>query len=260
MKTIDRISSANRIPADIVTRIVRALGLVSALGCLAPHAYAATVTVNLTGYVTSVSGIAVGNGFFNVGSAINYNLTFEETASLYPASTVDSFSHSVSSFSATVGGYDFAGDNGRAFARNNGVVSGIFGGSPYDQFTLTHNDLARNQTFYFLNRNDFTSSDGQVGGRPLANASLTMQTTDTSFVSGVDFNAAIFQALAANPSYLGLMDFSLYFDTTPVGTVDGLVLGKFTSITVTTVPVPAAMWLLGSGVVGLFGFARRKAA
>jgi hypothetical protein len=41
---------------------------------------------------------------------------------------------------------------------------------------------------------------------------------------------------------------------------EGNLNGAFTMTTPTAVPVPAAVWLFGSGLVGLAGFARRKAA
>jgi hypothetical protein len=46
--------------------------------------------------------------------------------------------------------------------------------------------------------------------------------------------------------------------------IDGPLMGfsinlDITTMTVTEVPVPAAVWLLGSGLLGLVGFARRKA-
>lgn len=49
---------------------------------------------------------------------------------------------------------------------------------------------------------------------------------------------------------------------TPMFYVDGIFdRAVFTTVplfTVTTVPVPAAIWLFGSGLIGLFGLARRK--
>ena len=42
--------------------------------------------------------------------------------------------------------------------------------------------------------------------------------------------------------------------------VDGLVYGTdpYVSFSISSVPVPAAVWLFGSGLLGLIGFARRK--
>ena len=44
----------------------------------------------------------------------------------------------------------------------------------------------------------------------------------------------------------------------PFVTSDPLFTGSLNTGTITTVPVPAAVWLMGSGLVGLAGVARRK--
>jgi len=42
------------------------------------------------------------------------------------------------------------------------------------------------------------------------------------------------------------------------GDGDHTIIGNLTSLTVSAVPIPAAVWLFGSGVIGLIGLARRK--
>lgn len=58
-------------------------------------------------------------------------------------------------------------------------------------------------------------------------------------------------------------DFSLDFSSTAfdgnLGNTDRIYVTNF-AITETVVPVPAAVWLFGSGLLGLIGIARRKAA
>jgi hypothetical protein len=54
--------------------------------------------------------------------------------------------------------------------------------------------------------------------------------------------------LAYNDNYLGFMDSD--FD-------DMLVRAEFSSVPVTHMPVPGAVWLFGSGLLGLIGMARR---
>jgi len=50
------------------------------------------------------------------------------------------------------------------------------------------------------------------------------------------------------------MDFSLYTDTSNVP--EGALVGV---ADLSAVPVPAAVWLFGSGLIGLLGVARRRA-
>jgi len=67
----------------------------------------------------------------------------------------------------------------------------------------------------------------------------------TSFSSGID---------------LGVLDAGLY-DVTANFYVDFLLEHTLVdTFTVSAVPVPAAAWLFGSGLIGLVGFARRKKA
>ena len=42
------------------------------------------------------------------------------------------------------------------------------------------------------------------------------------------------------------------------GDGDHTIIGNLTSLSVSAVPIPAAVWLFGSGVIGLIGLARRK--
>lgn len=51
------------------------------------------------------------------------------------------------------------------------------------------------------------------------------------------------------------------FDLTPTDwTLSAVATGSSYDITLTAVPVPAAVWLFGSGLIGLIGIARRKTA
>jgi len=49
-----------------------------------------------------------------------------------------------------------------------------------------------------------------------------------------------------------------YVDVLLTGDLDGVDITNFGFTTVSSVPVPAAVWLFGSGLIGLIGIARRK--
>jgi len=230
----------------------RHVALMMFLSLFAGHANAASITVQLVGEVTGVSGVVVGNSFFNLGDAITYNLEFDEE--LASSSPIDTFTSAITSFSGSVGTYDFAGSTGQAFTRNNGTAGSLFGGNPFDQISISHNDLDRNLAFLGLNRNDFTSDDGLIGGKPLAQVRLSAQTDDTSFMSSNDFDASIFQALAGNSTYLDLLGFSMSFDIDAFGSVDGTASGEFNSITV--VPEPSTGLLLSLGLITMLASRR----
>jgi hypothetical protein len=75
-------------------------------------------------------------------------------------------------------------------------------------------------------------------------AGTSIKTVDLSLANGGNIGNALLFAARAKPGTQGDND---HF--------------KIDSLTVTTVvPVPAAAWLFGSGLLGLVGVARRKAA
>ena len=74
---------------------------------------------------------------------------------------------------------------------------------------------------------------------------LTLYSLDTLLFTNLDF-----QALSPT---LGDADFAIFY----IGDADNyLATGILTSVT--AVPVPAAVWLFGSGILGLYGFAHKK--
>ena len=57
----------------------------------------------------------------------------------------------------------------------------------------------------------------------------------------------------------GLLSGNGFDATSAVWTLSAQKVGSSYSMTITAVPVPAAVWLFGSGLIGLAGFMRRKA-
>lgn len=89
------------------------------------------------------------------------------------------------------------------------------------------------------------------------NGTFLFATSDDGYGSGLgpyltfnlgsltDFDFQKTGAPAFNSSFLSFDDF-------------GSMYGEWTSASLTAVPVPAAVWLFGSGLLGLVGMARRK--
>ena len=105
-------------------------------------------------------------------------------------------------------------------------------------------------------------SFGNGSGNSLSidlNGTTLTASDDTSFMSATgpsltfsagaltDFDFQKTSLPAFNSSFLGFDDFDSMY-------------GEWTSTTLTAVPVPAAAWLFGSGLLGLVGIARRKNA
>lgn len=92
----------------------------------------------------------------------------------------------------------------------------------------------------------FTVGAGQVGGHILFNWGAT---TDIDVVNVWDVAGGVYTSTDVDgDGILGL------------GMVDGAFPGFNANFNVATVPVPAAVWLFGSGLVGLAGVARRRKA
>ena len=76
--------------------------------------------------------------------------------------------------------------------------------------------------------------------------------TDTAPTTAPDPN--LFQSCRAPNAAC----FSTYESIDDVGFIEGEVLFDVNTITIASVPIPATIWLFGSGLLGLVGMARRK--
>jgi len=79
---------------------------------------------------------------------------------------------------------------------------------------------------------------------------------------GIDIDAFIGSGvtLGARYSYVQIVDLLPHQSGSPFAGADIDAIGAATSAAPAAVPVPAAMWLFGSGLLGLVGVARRKKA
>jgi len=121
------------------------------------------------------------------------------------------------------------------------------GGQGYTAITLASN--ADFQNIQFLLGNGFTGNNAPAAYQLLENGTvvLTGTTTSTYPMSYLGFSGPGFNQVDIKSNYsLGPFDPTAY----EAAAID--------SIAVAT-PIPAALWLVGSGLAGVFGFARRKA-
>ncbi len=222
--------------------------------------YAASIQVDLSGSVTSLGGASgPGNGVINVGDAISYSFTFDEQTTSGSTGVVR-YLYSITDFTGSVGSYLFSGNTGDVFLRNDSASGTLFGGNPFDQISISNYNAAVNSAALGLTRDDFTSTSGNVAGYPLRSVSLLIQTDDTTFLSDLNFSE---QAMLSTSANLPLLGFSMFFMDGAFGSVPVSVDGSFSSMTVTNlsaVPVPAAVWLFASGLMGMVGVARRASA
>ncbi len=213
-------------------------------------ASAKLVTLELTGNV--ISGVAPGDTFFNIGSSIKYTVTFEETLATDTYTSIRSdkvnsyYFHSIKSFSGTVGSYDFSGDNGNIFI-GNGLLPGRA-----DSLSIRHWNSVYNEgkALGSIIRDDYTSTDGSLSGKPLSRVEIGAGNLGELLYSDSDLNENKFLAQQAkNPFSMGI---TMYFQDGVLDSFFGRqVNGVFTSMTITTVPIPTAFWLFGSSLLAL---------
>lgn len=115
-----------------------------------------------------------------------------------------------------------------------------------------------------------TGGSGTIDFRTVPGNSFTLQAGSYSFQNTED-SSGVYPLMTLNAGAFDSMYFNFdvgdwgYFDSQFAnfyGDDDyfGIVSGNWTDFSMTAVPVPAAVWLLGSGLLGLAGVARRKSA
>jgi len=146
---------------------------------------------------------------------------------------------------------DSVGGGGGLLARAPSILSGdlsIYGGLRWDEFVYDNGSANRVSTFIIIKGADGTiyRNDNTLGPVGVWNS---------RFVSFSD------------PNQWTLNSGTATFSNT-ISNVDALFISMDTSVSaggresgidnVSTIPIPAAVWLFGSGLIGLIGIARRK--
>jgi len=208
-------------------------GLILAMLMVGSAAHAAAVQVNLTGHVDYGYGSSI-----NQGDAANVSFTVDDSASpdyVYnyswgsDYSVIENvFSSAIGPFSGNIGGYALSGNGGTAWAYNEDYYGYHYSGTGFSNSTYT----------------DSLSSNFQVYS--YGNNVIDIQDLASSFLgngNGLYFYLYAYDYLSGNYNYA-------------YGTFD---LVSFTSPGASAVPVPAAVWLFGSALMGLLGLTKKKA-
>lgn len=239
------------------TAVAAGLFLLGLTGlCMPAIGQAESVTFNFTGELFASDPHSIGGILTDpIGpfprSTISGSFTFE-------ADTLDT------NVSGTVGQYNGAIENLSL------SVTNIFG-APY-QFSFNPagplNALQVNADSVAVNQS-YTMSAGvqnSVPAGPIVDGDNYFATS--FFINLLRPSSAVFASDALPETPPGLSPFSLYSNLTnqdgqfrlvfTSSHADHTLIGNLTSLTASPVPLPAAAWLFGSGVIGLVGLARRK--
>jgi len=207
--------------------------------------YAATI--NFTG--------AIGFVEYDSGSSIYSGVAIGDTFSgsfTYGNSVSDASSEDIVAPTATH--YNFTGipyggliSDGTIKAVGENSIVGIGDNDGMGDDTLFINNLYGTSIPYATISDVWdvsSSNDTQAFG-------LALYSLDTNLFSGTDFQPI--------PPTLDNIDISLFYIEELDASGNSIYLATGILSSVTVVPVPAAMWLFGSGLIGLLGFMRNKA-
>jgi len=142
---------------------------------------------------------------------------------------------------------DFDASVGRADSYLFNSGNGLASGSPVDAsvvFTISNAGSGASSaiTAVSLELNSFIN---------IANFAATLNGTALTLSSGPGGTTALFQGMLADGAY------TLLFSGDVTGSGGGIING---AIAVEAVPLPAAVWLFGSALIGLFGYRQSSVA
>ncbi len=159
-----------------------------------------------------------------------------------------------------------------------GLGIGVTSGSSFEYSTVGPGDGDGTDEWVYNTQSYTHTFDLSTLGGPITSASLSIFTGGQGFngLTSVYMNGELIGQLTDgdnvggdyNVAWLDTFDLTAYasilasgtvsIEIVPVGSGDGWAL-DYSELTVTSaVPVPAAVWLFGSGIFGLIGFSRRK--
>ncbi len=217
------------------------------MGSTSVSHFASATSINFTGTLnvievdvgsTSYSGLTIGDSFSG-------NITFGDNSA--DASSIGANPPVSTDYYFTGAPYGGSITNGSITTIGSGSVVG-----------LGDNDGMGDDAFYLNNLYGAgATSAGEIADTWFVDSynslqffGLTLYSLDTSLYSGLTFQAL--------PPLLNESDFAVFYigELDTFGNTSYLASGILNSVT--SVPVPSAVWLFGSGLIGLFSASKRR--
>jgi hypothetical protein len=89
---------------------------------------------------------------------------------------------------------------------------------------------------------------------------VSLEVADLGFISGGILDDNIVDALLIEATVSPLQQFLFSGSSPQVLTFDSTLRFQVNSVVTSAVPVPATVWLFGTGILGLIGFSKRRKA
>lgn len=248
----------------IKMRSIFAGGLIATGLVLAPNASAQVVSISASGSFISVTGSYVTDGM-SVGQGYSSTFTFDTNYLNASHYTLIPGQESNDAYTAA---YTFSGGPYGMSATADGA-GGSFTTAQVEVRVFDNVFLSAGAGAGFIQADGYYDLMELMGSQTTASYCPLQQgctqTYEYAPLAGEEvglilvgnsswFSGGALPVIPNNPSAL------LWATTTAAGVETGNILGSVNSSTVSAIPVPAAAWLLGSGLLGLIGVARRKVA
>jgi len=191
------------------------------------------INVNYSGVVTDIGSLLTGDGIA-VGTTMNGSFTYDTAG----GGVVDEFSTSFAN-----GFFASIGPSGGTITVQNDQMNGS-ATLPADGFRINANDTTSNTL------NGYANPDMQFGIRQ---QNIDGQLWDDTLPPDLNDWSLITLAAINAPDWRWL-DFGLSTTNFP----DDQIRWEVTEFSVSAVPVPAAVWLFGTALIGFVGYSRRR--
>lgn len=219
------------------------------------NANASLVTVEATGSISNITNNFGGLPGASVNDILMVSYTFDTTAPSYGATGQIDYIQPLTSFSYRI-------NNGSvySYAAFSGTVDPVTQLGVQNVISL-RNEWSGGSVVYNVRADDLNSTSSSGIRFELSTYYLSLSGNDPGILANTSIDSIPdIDALFAAPDPFNSAVAQMTIEARNGNSTDRFTVGQLTSlsiVSVTPVPIPAAVWLLGGGFAAMFGFARR---